>query len=420
MAIEKNTHPFWVSYVNQIDSIKPLIASELTGKLESLKYCRRTLEVDIPVKMDDGTVNHYTGFRIQHNLSRGPGKGGIRYHPSVCREEVMALAALMTMKSAVVGLPFGGAKGGICVDPTKLSVGELERLTRRYASELGSFIGPETDIPAPDVGTSAREMAWIMDTYSIAAQKTTPGVVTGKPLELGGSLGRKEATGQGVWFNAREAMKVNTSLRGRGNVAVQGYGNVGAEAARAFFQNGFNVTTIQDYTGTIFNKNGIDLHRLDAHLKTGGKVGDFTEAEKIDNEDFWSSDVEILIPAALELQINEKRASVIKAGLIVEGANGPVTPDGELILNDRGILVVPDILANSGGVTVSYFEWVQNLNRDSWNEEQILNKLSDKMAVSFKKIWDFSADKKCEMRKAALALGATEILKAHSMRGLYP
>lgn len=416
----KITHPFWDSYVSQIEAVTPLVPPSLQPKIDSLKSCRRILEVDVPVRMDNGTIEHFTGFRVQHNLSRGPGKGGIRYHPSVCKEEVMALAALMTLKCATVNLPFGGAKGGVCVDPTKLSKGELERLTRRYTSELGSFIGPETDIPAPDVGTSAREMAWIMDTYSIAMQKTTPGVVTGKPVELGGSLGRKEATGQGVWFAAKEALAKNPELAPRKTVAFQGFGNVGAAGALAFEKNGFKVLAIQDHTGTIQNKNGISIAKLSAHVQSGGTVGNFPNAESLDAEDFWGLDVDVLVPAALELQINGKRASMIKANLIIEGANGPVTKEGELILNDKGIIVVPDILANAGGVTVSYFEWVQNLNRDSWNEEQILNKLAEKMAYSFNKIHEFSKQNGCELRKAAMALGAIEVLKAHDMRGLYP
>jgi len=417
-----SAHPFWQAFLSQLDSAEPLLDASLAGRLESLKHCRRILEVDVPVRMDDGTVKHFKGWRVQHSLSRGPGKGGVRYHPSVCREEVSALAALMTLKCATVNLPFGGAKGGISVDPRQLSAGELERLTRRYTSEIAGFIGPEKDIPAPDVGTSAREMAWMLDTYSTGAGYTVPGVVTGKPIELGGSVGRREATGRGVWVTAREAlrrMKLVTST-GPLAVAIQGYGNVGAAAARSFAENGFQVVAVQDHTGTIVRSAGIDLDALDAHLTSGGKLADFRHAERIPDEDFWDVPCYVMVPAALELQVTQARAQRLKCKLLVEGANGPVCPDAEDVLNERGILVVPDVLANAGGVTVSYFEWVQNLNRDIWNLEMVNRKLDEHLTSAFAEVWNFAQDRKCSMRLAAVALGATRVLSAHATRGLYP
>ncbi len=413
-----NTHPFWLSYLNLLDSITPLIPNDLQSSIESLRHCRRALSVDLPVRMDDGTVKHFPGYRVQHSLSRGPGKGGIRYHQSVCLEEVMALSALMTIKCATVNLPFGGAKGGISVDPNTLSLGEKERLTRRYTSEIISLIGPEKDIPAPDVGTSAREMAWILDTYSTNCGYTVPGVVTGKPIELGGSLGRKEATGLGVYIVAREALKKQPELSKNKTVAIQGYGNVGSSAAKFFYSNGFKIVAIQDHTGTIHNPRGIDLNQLDKHIAAGGNVGNFTN--KINNEDFWTLDVEILIPAALELQITKEIASNLKCKLIVEGANGPTCPDAEPVINDRNIILIPDVLANAGGVVVSYFEWVQNFNRDIWNEENVHNRLDEFLTKSFQEVWDWAKFKNCSLRMAAVSIGATRVLHAHKTRGLYP
>lgn len=415
----QNNHPFWQSYLNLLDSVKELIPQDLQKSIESLKYCRRALSVDIPVRMDNGTVQHFAGYRVQHSLSRGPGKGGIRYHPDVCLEEVMALSALMTIKCATVSLPFGGAKGGVAVNPYKLSVGELERLTRRYTSEIAGMIGPEKDIPAPDVGTGQREMAWILDTYSTNHGYTVPGVVTGKPIELGGSLGRKDATGLGVYFVAREALKKDPSLSPNKTVAIQGYGNVGSSAAREFAKNGFKIIAIQDHTGTIINDKGIDLIALDTHIQLGGCVGSFKEAIK-ENEAFWEVNSDIMIPAALELQITPARARKLKCKLLVEGANGPTCPESEPIVNSKNIIVIPDVLANAGGVIVSYFEWVQNFNRDIWNEQNIHQRLDEFLSKSFAEVWNWSKEKKCNFRLAAVSLGATRVLHAHHTRGLYP
>lgn len=414
-----NNHPFWDSYINLLDSIRHLIPKNLEKSLDSLKNCRRSLIVDIPVKMDSGEIQHFKGYRVQHSLSRGPGKGGIRYHPSVCLEEVMALSALMTIKCATVNLPFGGAKGGISVNPSLLSVGELERLTRRYTSEISGIIGPEKDIPAPDVGTSSREMAWIVDTYSTNNGYTIPGVVTGKPIELGGSLGRKEATGLGVYFVTREALKKAPHLAPNKTVAIQGYGNVGASAAHSFHRDGFNIVSIQDHTGTIHSKNGINLADLDLHILNGGNLGNYKNTIPQD-EDFWSIQADIFIPAALELQITAERAINMKCYLIVEGANGPICPDAEVILNKRGITIIPDVLANAGGVIVSYFEWVQNFNRDIWNEHNVHQRLDEFLTKSFKEVWDWGKEKQCNLRMAAVSLGAIRVLNAHQTRGLYP
>lgn len=365
-------------------------------------------------------MEHYQGFRVQHSLTRGPGKGGIRYHPSVCKEETAALAALMTVKCSVAGLPFGGAKGGIAVDPSKLSRGELERLTRRYTSEIMDVIGVDRDVPAPDVGTTPEIMSWVFDTYSIAKGVTIPGVVTGKPIALGGSAGRKEATGQGVWMCAREAIRRVNGLQSYNRVAIQGYGNVGSSAAHAFADGGFKVVCIQDHTGTIHRDDGIDIAALDRHIAAGGKLAEFPGAERIADADFWMADVDVLVPAAMELAIGQKEAKAIKAKLIIEGANGPTQPEAEDMLTERGIVVVPDVLANSGGVTVSWMEWVQNRDRDIWTEEEVLAKLDRMMSRAFAEVYQVAEDKDITMRRAALYLGVKKVVEAHEMRGLYP
>jgi glutamate dehydrogenase (NAD(P)+) len=415
-----NPNAFWSAYLDLIDSIAPLLPAELQSRVDILKHCRRVLEVDIPVRMDDGRVEHFSGWRVQHNLSRGPGKGGVRLHPSVCKEEVMALSALMTIKCSAVGVPFGGAKGGICVDPSTLSLGERERMVRRYTSEIAAFIGPEKDIPAPDVGSGAQEMAWMLDTYSTGVGYTCPGVVTGKPLALGGSLGRQEATGEGVWVVAREALRRNPSMEGKKRVAIQGYGNVGKAAAHAFVRNGFIVVALQDHTGAVASRTGIDLAVLDTHVKTGGTLGNFPAAVPIFAEDFWTVETDVLVPAALELQITAKRAAHLQAKLIVEGANGPVCPEAEPILAAKGVLVAPDVIANAGGVAVSYFEWVQNLNRDVWTARHIQERLDELLTKAFAEAWDTSMARGISLRRAASLLAAERVLEAHVLRGLYP
>ena len=351
----------WGTYLGQIDRVLPYLGP-LARWAETLRRPKRSLIVDVPIELDDGRIAHFEGYRVQHSLTRGPGKGGVRYHPDVTLEEVMALSAWMSIKNAAVNLPYGGAKGGIRVDPKKLSIKELERLTRRYTSEIGIIIGPNQDIPAPDVNTNAQVMAWMMDTYSMNVGATATGVVTGKPIHLGGSLGRVKATGRGVFVTGREAARrLGLSLEGA-RVAVQGFGNVGSAAAELFHQAGAKIVAAQDHTGSVVNARGLDLADLIPHVRRTGGVAGFAGGEAIADEDFWGVDCDILIPAALEGQLRPERAGRVRARLILEGANGPTTPSADDILNDRGILVVPDVICNAGGVTVSYFEWVQDFS----------------------------------------------------------
>jgi glutamate dehydrogenase (NAD(P)+) len=409
----------WTVYLQQVDRVIPYLG-HLARWGETLKRPKRTLIVDIPIEMDDGTIGHFEGFRSQHSLTRGPGKGGVRYHPDVTLEEVMALAAWMTIKNAAVNLPYGGAKGGIRVDPKALSLKELEKLTRRYTSEIGIIIGPHQDIPAPDVNTNAQIMAWMMDTYSMNVGATATGVVTGKPIHLGGSLGRVKATGRGVFVTGREAARrAGLNLEGA-KVAVQGMGNVGSSAAELFGQAGGKIVAAQDHTGTIFNPNGFDLSLLIPHIKATGGVGGFKGAEAMDGEAFWDVACDILIPAALEGQITAERARRIKASLVLEGANGPTHPHADDILADRGIVVVPDVICNAGGVTVSYFEWVQDFSSFFWTEDEINVRLDKIMIGALKKIWDTADRHKITLRTATFAVACERILQAREERGPYP
>ena len=358
----------WGTYLQQVDRVTPYLGS-LARWVETLKRPKRILVVDVPIEMDDGTIAHFEGYRVQHNLSRGPGKGGVRFHQDVTLSEVMALSAWMSIKNAAVNVPYGGAKGGIRVDPRKLSKGELERLTRRYTSEIGLLIGPTKDIPAPDVNTNAQIMSWMMDTYSMNTGATATGVVTGKPIDLGGSLGRVEATGRGVFTVGVEAAKlIGLPVQGA-RVAVQGFGNVGGTAGRLFVEAGAQLVAVQDHTGSIYNPLGMDAAALQEHVREHGGVKGFPGAEAIDTDAFWSVDCDILIPAALEGQINKDNAERIKARMVIEGANGPTTPEADDILHDKGVLVLPDVIANAGGVTVSYFEWVQDFSSFFWSED---------------------------------------------------
>src|SRR5205814_9473535 len=409
----------WQTYLSQVDRVLPYLGS-LARWSETLKRPKRTLIVDVPIEMDDGSGRHFEGFRSQHNLSRGPGKGGLRYHPDVTLEEVMALAAWMTIKCAGVGLPYGGAKGGIRVDPKLLSQKELERMTRRYTSEIGIIIGPQRDIPAPDVNTNGQIMAWMMDTYSMNTGATATGVVTGKPIHLGGSLGRVKATGRGVFVTGREAARrLGLKLDGV-RVAVQGFGNVGSAAAELFVGAGAKIVAVQDHTGTIANRNGFDMQGLMATLHRDGGVGNFKEAERIDNESFWDVDCDILIPAALEGVITVDRAKRLKCKLVLEGANGPTLPEADDVMKDRGILVVPDVICNAGGVTVSYFEWVQDFSSFFWSEDEINVRLDKIMVDALKKIWDTADHHKITLRTATFAVACERILIAREERGLYP
>jgi len=410
----------WGTYLMQIDRVAPHLSTSLGRWIETLKHPKRTLIVDVPVELDNGTVAHFEGYRVQHSLTRGPGKGGIRYHPNVTLEEVMALAAWMTVKNAAVNLPFGGAKGGIRIDPKTLSLKELERVTRRYTSEIGIIIGPQQDIPAPDVNTDARIMAWMMDTYSMNIGATATGVVTGKPVHLGGSLGRVKATGRGVFVTGREAARrIGLNLQDV-RVAIQGFGNVGSAAAELFVGSGAKIVAVQDHTGTIVNPRGFDLADLIPHVKAGGGVAGFPAAEAIDPEDFWGVSCDIMIPAALEGQIGAERAARIQARLVLEGANGPTLRSGEDVLADRGILVVPDVICNAGGVTVSYFEWVQDFSSFFWSEDDINVKLDRILVEALKHIWNTADSLHVTLRTAAFVVACTRILTAREERGLYP
>ncbi|WOE32887.1 MULTISPECIES: Glu/Leu/Phe/Val dehydrogenase [unclassified Acinetobacter] len=409
----------WSTYLEQIDRVAPYL-EHLKDYIDTLKRPKRALIVDVPIVMDDGSIQHFEGYRVQHNLSRGPGKGGIRFHPDVDLDEVMALSAWMTIKTAVVNLPFGGAKGGVRVDPRKLSPRELERLTRRYTSEISHIIGPQKDIPAPDVGTNPNVMGWIMDTYSSGQGYTVTGVVTGKPVHLGGSLGRIKATGRGVFITGQQvAKKIKLPLEGA-RVAVQGFGNVGSEAAYLFAQSNSKIVTIQDHTGTIYHPEGIDLDALSVYLELNQGVCGFSGAQAISDEDFWLVEMDILIPAALEGQITVERAKKLSAKLVLEGANGPTYPEADDILVQRDITVVPDVICNAGGVTVSYFEWVQDMSSYFWSEDEINQRLDKLMIQAIDDVWNTAHDKACTLRTAAFILGCERILKARKERGIFP
>jgi glutamate dehydrogenase (NAD(P)+) len=409
----------WGIYLQQVDRVTPYLGG-LARWVETLKRPKRALIVDVPIEMDDGTIAHFEGYRVQHNTSRGPGKGGVRFHQDVTLSEVMALSAWMSIKNAAVNVPYGGAKGGIRVDPRKLSKGELERLTRRYTSEIGIIIGPSKDIPAPDVNTNAQTMAWMMDTYSMNVGSTATGVVTGKPVDLGGSLGRVEATGRGVFTVGVEAARLTgLSIEGA-RVAVQGFGNVGGTAGKLFAEAGAKIVAVQDHTGTVANDKGLDVPALLAHVKEHGGVGGFAGGARMADADFWGVACDILIPAALEGQITQDNAGRIQAKMVIEGANGPTTPEADDILHDKGVLVVPDVIANAGGVTVSYFEWVQDFSSFFWTEDEINARLVRIMQEAFAGVWHVAQEHKVSLRTATFIVACKRILHAREMRGLYP
>ena len=409
----------WGNYLKQVDRVTPYLG-HLSRWVETLKRPKRILIVDVPIELDNGTIAHYEGYRVQHNLSRGPGKGGVRFHQDVTLSEVMALSAWMSVKTAAVNVPYGGAKGGIRVNPKTLSRGELERMTRRYTSEIGLIIGPTKDIPAPDVNTNEQIMAWMMDTYAMNTGETATGVVTGKPVDLGGSLGRRDATGRGVFTVGLEAAH-HTGLKIEGaRVAVQGFGNVGGTAAKLFCDVGARLVAVQDHTGTIVNEGGIDAAALQEHVKTTGGVAGFAGTSVIGNDDFWSVPCEILIPAALESQITADNAHKIHAKLVIEGANGPTTPEADDILHDNGVLVLPDVIANAGGVTVSYFEWVQDFSSFFWTEDEINARLVRIMKEAFAGVWQTAQKHQVSLRTATFIVACTRMLHAREMRGLYP
>jgi glutamate dehydrogenase (NAD(P)+) len=385
-----------------------------------LREPKRELTVHFPVKMDDGSVEVFTGYRVQHNLSRGPAKGGIRYHQNVTLDEVKALAMWMTWKCAVVGIPFGGGKGGVIVDPKKLSMTEVEGLTRRYATEISILIGPEKDIPAPDVNTTSQTMAWIMDTYSMHVGYTSPAVVTGKPISIGGSEGRNEATAQGAVYTMIDAARHLGMEIPKCRVAVQGFGNAGAIAAQLMYREGSRIVAVSDSTGAIYKPDGFDPNAVLAWKQEHHSVVGFPGTKEITNAELLELDCEILIPAALENQITAENAGRIQARLIAEAANGPTTPEADEILYKNGKFVIPDILCNAGGVTVSYFEWVQDLERDFWNVEQVNAKLRAIMVKAFASTLEISLREKVNMRTAAYMLAVQRVADATSVRGLYP
>ena len=385
-----------------------------------LRNCKREFTVHFPVQMDDGSVRSFTGYRVQHNLARGPGKGGIRYHPQADLDEVRALAMWMTWKCAVVNIPFGGAKGGVGVDPRELSPKELEQLTRRYTMEIEPLIGPHSDIPAPDVNTDPQIMAWMMDTYSMHKGYTATAVVTGKPVSIGGSEGRNEATGRGCVFTIQQAAKrLGLDLAGS-TVAVQGFGNVGSTAARLLHDLGCRIVAVSDSEGGVADPSGLDPHRLLRHRQETGTVVGFGSATEITNAELLTSECDILVPAALENQITAEVAEQIKAKIVAEAANGPTTPEADAILHDRRVFVIPDILCNAGGVTVSYFEWVQDLQNFFWDEAEINRQLHRIMVRSFEQVYRMAQEHDVDLRQGAQMLAISRVAEATRLRGLYP
>ncbi len=412
--------PAYIIAMTQFNAVADRLGLD-DGLRALLSSSKRELTTHFPVKMDDGSIRVFTGYRIQHNVARGPAKGGIRYHPQVSLGEVRALAMWMTWKCAVVNIPYGGAKGGVACDPKELSLGELERLTRRYATEISIVIGPESDIPAPDMNTNAKIMAWIMDTYSMGVGYSVPGVVTGKPVELGGSQGREEATGRGVAIVARESMKrMGKTLLGA-TVVIQGFGNVGSNAGRILNEMGAKIIAVSDSSGGVYHSEGLRLPEMDAIRAAGGRYADYHHDDRIiSNADLLELPCDILIPAALENQITGQNAPNIRARLIVEGANGPTTPEADAILRERGVPLVPDILANAGGVTVSYFEWVQGLEHYFWDLLEVNTKLEHIMTRAFDEVYALSQRDGVTMRDAALALGVKRVVDALMLRGIFP
>jgi glutamate dehydrogenase (NAD(P)+) len=387
---------------------------------ERLRHPRRALVVSIPVRMDDGKTAVFTGYRVHHNSVLGPTKGGLRYAADVSLGEVSALAMLMSWKCALMGLPYGGAKGGVRCEPGKLSRQELEGLTRRYTAEIILLIGPDLDIPAPDMGTNEQTMAWMMDTYSMTQGRTVPGVVTGKPLIIGGSAGRREATGRGIVYALYQAIRrLGQEMRGR-HVVIQGFGNVGSVAARLLWREGCVVVGVSDVKGGIWNSTGIDIRQLEAHVAESGGVAGFPGTEAISNADLLHQPCDMLVPAAVGSVIREDNADRIKATIVAEGANGPTTPEADVILRDRGVTVIPDILANAGGVVVSYFEWVQGLQYYFWQESEITSRLQELMTRAFNRVWALANKEGTDLRTAALMEGVRRVAEGYRIRGLYP
>jgi glutamate dehydrogenase (NAD(P)+) len=387
---------------------------------EILRQPKRSLIVSVPVRLDSGAVGVYTGYRVHHDVTRGPAKGGIRYHPDTTLDDVKALAMAMTWKCAVVNVPYGGAKGAIRVDPRGMSRHEVERMTRRFASEILPFIGPDRDIPAPDLNTDAQIMAWIMDTYSVNVGHSVPSVVTGKPVSIGGSEGRPEATGRGVMYQILSAFKTLGMGVDDVSVAVQGFGKVGGSVAKLLHDQGCRIIAVSDVTGGIYNGRGLDPEAVALYVRECGSVAGFPGGDPITNADLLALDVDVLVPAALEGVINESNVDTIRARLIAEGANGPTTPAADRALNERKVLIIPDVMANAGGVVVSYFEWVQGLQAFFWSEEEVNHRLRHVMERAFLEVYAMAREKGWTMRQAATVLGVSRVAEAWRVRGLYP
>jgi glutamate dehydrogenase (NAD(P)+) len=414
-----NNNPYQMALRQLQETAKIINLDEGIHKI--LSKPKRVLTVSLPVKMDDGRIEVFTGFRSQHNDARGPFKGGIRYHPQVTIEEVMALSMWMTWKCAIVGIPLGGGKGGIICNPKNMSNSELERMTRRYAYAISDIIGPYTDIPAPDVYTGGQEMAWIMDTYStLKGNRGEPGVITGKPLSIGGSLGRTEATGRGLSFTVREAAKRQNINMNEAVVVVQGFGNAGQFAAQLVEEQGAKIIAVSDTQGAIINKNGFKVNELIKFKLENKSIRGFPGATEISNDELLTTECTILIPAALENQITKENASRIKTKIVAEAANGPTTPEADQIFYENNILVIPDVLANSGGVTVSYFEWLQNLRREYWSEAEVNERLDVIMTKAFTEVYDAHQKYNTNMRTASIALAVNRVAEAIKLRGIWP
>lgn len=404
--------------------------AQLAGAIEHLGYdagmhtmlatARREMQVSVPLRRDDGSIAVYHGYRVQHNFSRGPAKGGLRFASNVDLDEVRALAMWMTWKCSLVDVPYGGAKGGVAIDPRTHSASELERVTRRYTSEISPIIGPEVDIPAPDIGTNEQTMAWMMDTYSAIKGHTIPGVVTGKPVALGGSLGRATATSRGVAHIVLKALEANGLTPANATGAVQGFGKVGRDSARFLSEAGMKIRAVSDVDGAVFAKDGLDIKELGAHVDRMGTVKGFAGGESLDPQDVLTLDVDVVVPAAVEGVLTGANAPHVKARIIVEGANGPTTAEADVIFKDRGIVVVPDILANAGGVIVSYFEWVQAHQAYQWSEREVNERLEERLTKAWHDVVDYATEHEMTYRAAATALAVRRVTEAHRLRGLYP
>lgn len=415
---QQDSNP-WEMACNQLEEVAEQMDLS-SSMVNMLKYPKRSLEVYCPVKMDDGSVETFKGFRVQHSMVRGPGKGGIRFHPGVSEDEVKALAMWMTWKNTVMNLPFGGAKGGVICDPKQMSKTELERLTRRYTSEINLIIGRDVDIPAPDVNTNPEIMAWIFDTYSMNRGHTEHGVVTGKPVSLAGSKGRLKATSRGCMFTILSALKEKEAHIGEQDIVIQGFGNAGSHCAELLDEKGANIIAVSDSQGGIYNENGIDVERMVTVKEEAGTVVEYGDGDQISNDELLTLNCDVLIPAALENQITEENAADVKADIIAEAANGPTTPEADQILDQNNAFIIPDILCNAGGVTVSYFEWVQALQATFWSEREVNIKLRDLMDQAFDQVYERSQKEDVNMRTGAYMLAVDRLSEAIDLRGLYP